>query len=183
MELHFPSLPDEVFEVLALRFRPFFAQNERTYFLNILSLLDRKNPHLRGQTKDLREQWRRAVFWGRMGMTASDTKVKTDDIISIGFYSKYFHVAADKLKLAEEYRRKMGSDMFDLALVSSVWERACLVVFFACELQKPLLQMGVLSQEEIDRAPMKLPLTVKWKMVGGPGALQVHETGALDHML
>lgn len=183
LEVHFPSLSDEVFEVLALRFRPFFAQNERTYFMNILSLLDRKNPQFRDQTRDLREQWRRAVFWGAMGMVAADTKVKTDDIINIGFYSKYFHVAPDKLKLAEEYRRRMGSDMFDLALVSSVWERACLVVHLARELQAPLLQLGVLSQEEIDSKPVRLRETVKLELVGGPGALQVHAPGALDHML
>lgn len=183
MELHFPTLPDEVFEVLALRFRPFFAQNERTYFMNILSLLDRKNPHLRGQTKDLREQWRRAVFWGRMGMTAADTKVKTDDIINVGFYSKYFHVAADKLKLADEYRRKMGSDIFDLALISSVWERACLVVYLARGLQEPLLQLGVLTQVEIDKLPGKFSGVVTLELAGGPGAIQVHEPGTLDHML
>lgn len=179
LKIGFQTLPEEQFEVLALRFRPFFAQSEDVHFLKILSLLDRKNPQVRLQTKELRESWRHAVFWGKMALSFEELRVKADAVISIGFYSKYFHVEAEKLALADEYRSKMGSEMFDVALQSAVWHRACLVVALARGLQQPLFSLGALTQEEIDAKPLKLPPILEFQLEGGPGALEIREPGEL----
>lgn len=177
LEISFPMLPEDQFEVLALRFRPFFAQTEKINFMNLLSLLDKNNRHVRTWTKSLRKRWRDAVFWGGMGMTAEDLPVETDRIISVGFYSKYFHVEQDKISLADEYREKMGADIFEVALISAVWERAKLVVGVANSLQPQLVAQGVLSQDEVDLKPIKRPEVVKLQLSGGPGALKLFDVG------
>lgn len=132
---------------------------------------------IRPWTRSLRKRWRNAVFWGGMGMTADDLPVETDRIISIGFYSKYFHVEQDKISLADEYRKKMGSEIFEVALISAVWERSKLVVGVANALQPQLVAQGVLSQDEVELKPVKLPEVVKLQFSGGPGALKLFEVG------
>ncbi|MFN3436144.1 MAG: hypothetical protein ACK41V_00460 [Acidovorax sp.] len=177
LEIFFSTLPEAQFEVLALRFRPFFAQNEKINFMNLLSLLDKRNPKVRPWTKSLRKRWRDAVFWGGMGMKAEDLPVETDRIISVGFYSKYFHIEQDKMSLADEYREKMGAEIFEVALISAVWERAKLVVGVANSLQPQLVAQGVLSQDEVDLKPVKRPEVVKLQLSGGPGALKLFDVG------
>ena len=64
----FQTIPQMQFEVLALRFRPFFAQDEQIHFLSILKLLGHRNERVREQVKQLKGQWNGAAFWTAMHM-------------------------------------------------------------------------------------------------------------------
>ena len=173
LELAFPNLAENQFEQLALRFRPFFMNDEETYFPKILNLLSDLNPELRNWVEWYKERWEKAVFWGTMGMPHTTPPVKADDIIKAGFYSRYFHVKQNMREKAREYEKMLGRDMFRVALVSSVWRRAELVVSAANHLEDVLVQDGILSGEllrEARRAPEE-PDEIKLVLSGGPGSV------------
>lgn len=173
LELAFPNLSEAQFEQLALRFRPFFMNDEETYFPKILNLLSDLNPRLRGWVDWNKEQWGKAVFWGAMGMPNTNPPVKADDIIRAGFYSRFFHVKQNMREKAKEYETALGRDMFRVALVSSVWRRSELVVSAADYLEGCLMADGVLSGELVRelKSPPDNPTELKLVMQGGPGSI------------
>lgn len=173
LELAFPNLPENQFEQLALRFRPFFMNDEETYLPKILNLLGDLNPELRDWVEWYKERWEKAVFWGAMGMPSTTPPVRADDIIRAGFYSRYFHVKRNMREKAKEYEATLGKDMFRVALVSSVWRRSELVVSAANHLEDVLMQDGILDDKlmrEARTAPEQ-PDEIKLVLSGGPGSL------------
>ncbi|RYF58220.1 MAG: hypothetical protein EOO27_13200 [Comamonadaceae bacterium] len=177
VSMTFQTLPQMQFEVLALRFRPFFAQNEQIHFLSILKLLGHKNEQAREPLGKLKEQWNGAAFWTMVQMVNPHVKVDADSVIRIGFYSKYFHVEPDKLLEAEKYRKAMGDDLFEIALVSSVWERSRVVVMLALAIEPYLLRVGAITQKEIDDSPPADRESITVEHAVGPGAIRMGPAG------
>lgn len=167
------TLPEEQFEVLALRFRPFFAKGERVNYLSILSMVGRDNEKLRPRLKELRHHWETAAFWHSMKFAGFSLPVDAENIITTAFYSKYFHVEAEKQSKAEEYRKSLGGDLFEVAVVSSVWQRSLLVVGLLPNIETHLLEQGVLTQEEVNTVAPPPRSFVKVTKELGPGGVQV----------
>lgn len=171
----FQNLPEDLFERLALRFRPFFANNETTSFLKVLACVARYWPELKPWQKNYKERWHRAVFWGAMEMPERTPPVKADAVIEAGFYSRYFHVSSERRIEAKKYESSLGKDIFRAALVSAVWQRSKLVIEVADEFEGALSRNGALDDEtrqralELHQQPEHIVLTLK----GGPGAIQV----------
>lgn len=149
MTISFNTIPEALFERLALRFRPFYLQGERTNFLVILNLLKAKNPEIRPALDDLKRRWLNAVFWERMGLhlPGRALEVSAERIIKCGFYSKFFHANEETRKEAAQYEQALGSDQFWMALVSAVWQRAIIVTGFAKSLRSLLLVQQLVSEE------------------------------------
>lgn len=173
LELAFPNLSENQFEQLALRFRPFFMNDEETYFLKILNLISDLNPEFRAWVDWYKAGWEKAVFWGAMGMPNTQPPVKADEVIRAGFYSRYFHVKQNMREKAREYEVLLGKDMFRVALVSSVWRRAELVVSAATHLEDVLRMDGILSETLLRevKAPKEEPAEIRLVLSGGPGSV------------
>lgn len=149
ISMSFQNLSEEHFERLALRFRPFFAQNEETNFLRTVSSIAARNEELRRWHHSLKTRWHRAVFWGAMGLPQSSPPVTTDAIINAGFYSQYFHVSHDRRQDAKAYEESLGASVFRVALVSAVWQRSALALNLSDQIQYWLLEHGLLSDTQI----------------------------------
>lgn len=147
----FPNLSEQRFELLALRFRPFFMKKEDTHFPTLLSLLAHLNEGLRDWTGGYSSRWERAVFWGGMGIDLRDNGVvvTADKLITVGFYSRYFHLTKESREKAAVYEAKLGSDRYWLALVSSVWQRSGIVVECAKSLRPVLIAQGYATEERL----------------------------------
>lgn len=167
------TLPEEQLEVLALRFRPFFAQGEKVNYLAMLALLGRCNEHLRPRLKALRGFWESAAFWQTMKLTGHTLPVDAENVITTAFYSKYFHVEPEKQQRADLYRKSLGDDLFEVALVSSVWQRSRMVVDLLPNIERHLLNQGLLSAEEASRTPAPERQFVQVTREFGAGAMTV----------
>jgi len=86
-----------------------------------------------------------------MEVPSAPSKVSAEDVIRAGFYSSYFHIASGQRAIARAFEEALGSDMFRIALVSSVWERSFLVVELAQSLRELLLVQGWASEAELQR--------------------------------
>jgi hypothetical protein len=173
-----PSLPEPLFERLALRFRPFYAQKEATNFLALLKMLADMNEDLRAHRDHLKERWQRAVFFGAMGMPNTTPPVDAEQLIMAGFYSRYFHLSDEARDLADRYEAAMGKDMFKAAVVSSVWQHSKLVLGLADELERYLVETELLPEEApaAFRDGYRSPsTTVTLSLEGGVGAIQLVE--------
>lgn len=167
------TLPEEQFEVLALRFRPFFAKGERVNYLSILSMLGRDNERFRPRLKELRGHWEAAAFWHTMKLAGHSLPVDAENIITTAFYSKYFHVEADKQIKAEQYRKSLGDDLFEVALVSSVWQRSRQVVGLLPNVETHLLEQGALTVGEVASVAPPPRSFVQVTKELGPGAVKI----------
>lgn len=176
LELVFPNLPENLFERLALRFRPFYAQQDETHFLSVLALIGAQNEDLRPVTSKFKDRWKNAIFWGAMGMPLKALSVNAENVIKAGFYSTYFHVSRTSQQECEAYEAALGRDIFRVAVVSSVWQRSRVVLEFIDGLVEPyLLARGILSvtEWEQERAPHLQPEVIRLKAWGGKGSLQI----------
>lgn len=174
LEVVFPNLPEALFERLALRFRPFYANDEQVNLLSILKLLAQHNVHLREWRQKRKRSWESAVFWGAMGMPNRDPPVDAEDVIRTGLYSRYFHLNVECREQALAYERSLGEGMFRIALVSSVWQRSLIVVMVAKELEGELVNHGIVDAQTVDaaRAVVVEPDTISLNLSGGPGSIQ-----------
>lgn len=173
-----PNLPEPLFERLALRFRPFYVQEERTFFLGLLTLLADRNEDLRAETKRWKERWNRAVFLGAMEMPEATPRISAELVIKTGFYSRYFHVNAETRERVAEYERSIGKEMFRAALVTAVWQRARLVVALADEVEKYLLDTMLLPEDAATAARdlyRNQPEILRLDLKGGPGSVAFKE--------
>lgn len=179
LSLSFQNLPEAQFERLALRFRPFFANGEQTNFLRTIAAIAAQYEEMVPWQKSFKQRWNRAVFWGAMGMPERDPPVTADGVIDAGFYSRYFHVSPEGRKKAKAYEASLGTTMFRVALVSSVWQRSALVLSVADEIEDWLLNRGLLSEAARDEAasPAAQPERLSLEVQGGEGAIQLKELG------
>ncbi len=177
LELVFPNLPEPLFERLALRFRPFYANDEEVNLLKLLNFVSQLNPHLHPWKKERKASWDRAVFWGAMGMPEQTPAVKAEDVIKAGLYSRYFHVNKIHREKALAYEKSLGVGMYRIALVSSVWQRSNVVLQVANEMEQLLVGLGIVTAEAVEAAktPAVQPEEVSLKLKGGPGAFQAKE--------
>lgn len=178
--LSFPNLPEELFERLALRFRPFFAQGEETHFLRVISSIAGRDRQLARWQQDLKKRWHRAVFWGAMAMPERTPPVTPDAIINAGFYARYFHVSHDRRREARTYEESLGADIFRVALVSSVWQRSGLVIEVANQIQDWLVANSLLDDAAIAVAadPGRQPERIQLNLTGGVGAVRLMPAAA-----
>lgn len=169
-----PNLSDAQFERLALRFRPFFAEKEDTNFLQTINAMAARNPAMRDWHKALKTRWNRAAFWGSMSIPQNNLGMTTDSIISVGFYSRYFHVTKERRAAAEAYEAALGEEIYWLALVSSVWQRSAIVLDLAMQIESYLLLHKYRSRLELDDLARKpdRPERITQSFVGGVGAIQ-----------
>ncbi|WP_431101528.1 hypothetical protein [Roseateles noduli] len=174
LELVFPNLPEPLFERLALRFRPFYANDEEVNFLKLLNFVSQLNSDLHPWKKERKASWDRAVFWGAMGMPEQKPAVKAEDVIKAGLYSRYFHVNKVHREKALAYEKSLGVGMYRIALVSSVWQRSNVVLQVANEMEQLLVNLGIVTAEAVEAAktPAVQPEEVSFKIKGGPGAFQ-----------
>lgn len=168
------NLSEAQFERLALRFRPFFAQKEKTHFLTTINRMAERNPAMRDWHQDLKASWDRAAFWGAMSIPKTDLQITTDSIISIGFYSRYFHVTKEQRAEAEAYEKVLGEEMYWLALVSSVWQRSAIVLNLATQIEAALLDHKRHTKEELEALAQKpvRPDRITQSFIGGVGAVR-----------
>ena len=131
MNIKFPNLSEPHFERLALRFRPFFATKEETNFLRTVNEIAYLNVDARNWLDEWRTKWKRAVFWGAMGMPKQVPALDPEKVIAAGFYAGYFHFDEKSTQLAQQYQQSLGKDMFRVAVVSTVWQRARIITWFA----------------------------------------------------
>ena len=175
MNIEFSGLPEAVFERLVLRFRPFYAKDDKTNFSKFLTLIARKNLELRDWCSEWRVKWERAVFWRAMGMPTQVPKVNAEKVIEAAFYARYFHFETAKEDQVLAYEAALGKGLLRTAIVSSVWQRSLLVVNLAEEIRAYLSRAGLLSDKEWSAIlasydqPSKYTLSVQ----GGIGGLQV----------
>lgn len=177
LEITFQNLPEPLFERLALRFRPFYANDEEINFLRVLNVVSQFNEHLHPWAKERRTSWTRAVFWGSMGMPQQTPPVQAEEVIRVGLYSRYFHLNSEQRQRALAYEKALGAGMFRIALVSSVWQRANIVIQVATEMEDHLVELGIVSAEAVTAAkvPYAQPDKISLKLVGGPGAIKAKE--------
>ncbi len=177
LTISLPNLPEPLFERLALRFRPFYAENEETSFTRVMNILARRNEELRTWTSGLKSKWKRAAFWGAMGLSTGGLRVNAEDVIRVGFYSPYFHVERPMADLARQYERTLGVDMFRVAVISSVWQRSLLVADTADSLEEMLIALELATPEHL--ASCKLtkedPASITLTVEGRAGCIQVRE--------
>jgi hypothetical protein len=86
-----------------------------------------------------------------MGLDLRDkeARVTADQLIEVGFYSRYFHLTKETREKAAFYEAKLGSDRYWLALVSSVWQRSGIVVECAKFLRPVLIAQGYATEEDL----------------------------------
>lgn len=169
------NLSEAEFERLALRFRPFFAEKEATNFLQTIHAMAAQNPALRDWHKAWKKRWNRAVFWGAMSIPLNDLGMTADSIISVGFYSRYFHVTKERRAQAESYEAALGQEIYWLALTSAVWQRAVIVLDLAAEIEDYLVRCNYRTRAELDelgQRPVR-PERITQSFVGGVGAVQI----------
>jgi hypothetical protein len=173
--ISFQNLSEEQFERLALRFRPFFAQKEETNFLRTISAMVAMNPEMRDWHHDLKTRWNRAVFWGAMGLPASDPPVTTDAIINAGFYSRYFHVTRERRAEAKAYEDCLGTELYWTALVSSVWQRSAIVLDVARQIEDLLIHQKLKTEEELATLKTRIhqPERIVQSYYGGVGGIKL----------
>jgi hypothetical protein len=177
VEFVFRNLPEPLFERLALRFRPFYANDEEVNLLKLLNFVSQLNPDLHQWKKERKKSWDRAVFWGAMGMPEQTPPVKAEDVIRAGLYSKYFHLNRVHREKALAYEKSLGAGMYRIALVSSVWQRANVVLLVANEMEQLLVDLGIVTEEAVEGAktpPVQLE-EIALKVKGGPGAFRAEE--------
>ena len=181
LEITFQNLPEPLFERLALRFRPFYANDEEINLLRVLNVVSQLNEHLHPWAKERRTSWTRAVFWGSMGMPQQTPPVQAEEVIKVGLYSRYFHLNLEHRQRALAYEKALGAGMFRIALVSSVWQRANIVIQVATEMEDHLVELGIVSAEAVAaaRMPFVQPDKISLKLVGGPGAIKAKELAQL----
>lgn len=182
LEIEFQNLPEPLFERLALRFRPFYANDEDVNFLRMLNTLAEKNRTLLAWKKELKAKWERAVFWGAMGMPGMSPSVKAEEVIKTGLYSRYVHLNAEHRAKAAIYEEALGAEMFRIALVSSVWQRSLYVSSLADLLENLLVGVGELDANQVAQskeAPVEKDKVVL-KLQGGVGAVQFQEIPRAD---
>lgn len=117
-----------------------------------------------------------------MGLPKNSPAVTADEIISAGFYSRYFHVSHDRRQEAKAYEKSLGPDIFRVALVSSVWQRSALTLYVSDEIQDWLLENDLLSNDLISAAaqrPMQ-PERIDLNLKGGVGAIHVKPVTSSD---
>ncbi len=177
IEITFQNLSEPLFERLALRFRPFYANDEEVNLLRVLNVVSQFNEHLHPWAKERRTSWTRAVFWGSMGMPQQTLPVQAEEVIKVGLYSRYFHLNLEQRQRALAYEKALGAGMFRVALVSSVWQRANFVIQVATEMEDHLVELGIVSGEALAAAkiPFVQPDKISLKLVGGPGAIKAKE--------
>jgi|GEM_PF-4434834 len=180
VEIVFRNLPEPLFERLALRFRPFYANDEEVNFLKLLNFVSQLNSDLHPWKKERKAAWERAVFWGAMSMPEQTPTVKAEDVIKAGLYSRYFHVNKVHREKALAYEKSLGVGMYRIALVSSVWQRSNIVLQVVNEMEPRLVDLGVVTAEAVEAAktPAVQPEEISLKMKGGPGSFQAKEIGA-----
>ena len=179
IDIKFSGLPEPIFERLVLRFRPFYANNETINFLTVVNQLAKQNHELREWCGEWRIKWKRAVFWGAMGMPAVSPKVSAEKIIEAAFYSRYFHYDSKKEQQVCEYERALGKDILRVALVSSVWQRSLLTVSLAEDIQRYLLRAGLLQETTLSdmNSAYDQPTKATLSLLGGVGGLKVTPIG------
>lgn len=177
LEITFQNLPEPLFERLALRFRPFYANDEEINFLRVLNVVTRLNEQLHPWAKERRTSWARAVFWGSMGIPMQSPPVQAEEVIEDGLYSRYFHLNLEHRERALAYEKALGADLFRIALVSSVWQRANIAIQVATEMEDHLVELGIVSAEAVatSKVPFMQPDKITLKLVGGPGAINASE--------
>lgn len=177
MVLTFRNLPEPLFERLALRFRPFYANDEEVNFLRLLKFASQLNEHLHPWRQERKAAWDRAVFWGAMGMPQQSPPVKAEEVIKAGLYSRYFHLNRELRDKAMAYEKSLGVGMFRIALVSSVWQRSNIVVQVATEMEAQLVDLGIVSEEAVaaSKIPVVQPEEISFKLLGGPGSIQAKD--------
>lgn len=179
----FPNLSEAEFERLALRFRPFFLNDEPTRFLSVINLLGRMNEDLRPVVASFQERWKKAVFWHRLSLTVSTpgVSVDADELIRVGFYSRYFHLNRESRKKARLYEEALGRDRYWIALVSSVWQRSVVVVDFANKLRPVLLAQEYATEDDLatlDR-PARYPEGDSVEVHLGTGSARVKKLNSI----
>ncbi|MCU0926602.1 MAG: hypothetical protein MUF44_11385 [Hydrogenophaga sp.] len=68
--------------------------------------------------------------------------VQAEEVIKVGLYSRYFHLNLEHRERALAYEKALGADLFRIALVSSVWQRANIVIEVATEMEDHLVELG-----------------------------------------
>ena len=103
--------------------------------------------------------------------------VQAEEVIRVGLYSRYFHLNSEQRQRALAYEKALGAGMFRIALVSSVWQRANIVIQVATEMEDHLVELGIVSAEAVTAAkvPYAQPDKISLKLVGGPGAIKAKE--------
>lgn len=183
LEITFQNLPEPLFERLALRFRPFYANDEEVNLLRVLNVVSQLNEHLHPWAKERRTSWTRAVFWGSMGMPQQTPAVQAEEVIKVGLYSRYFHLNLEQRQRARAYEKALGAGIFRIALVSSVWQRANIVIQVATEMEDHLVELGIVSGDAVAAATNAFRTTGQdfFETRRGAGAIKAKELGKTEN--
>ncbi|MBZ0154896.1 MAG: hypothetical protein K8I29_01615 [Alphaproteobacteria bacterium] len=132
------SLPKEDYlRSFYMAFRFFYLQKEKTNFLRIANIVNRRtdNEMSRKYVERLKDIWSGALARQQMQLYINDTEITPTMLIDLWFNAHYFHSDESKEKNLTNLKKALTIDVCRFMLADAVYEASKAVIHLANSLQ------------------------------------------------